>query len=203
MDEYDMKTKNAQYIGKNLQLLQEFHFAHPSTKLKLNQVYNSHYSGSVLWDLFSPGSHSIESSYNRSVKVMLDLPLATHRALIEPLTDMKHVKTVLMRRFLGFMEKIDKSEKKAIKTLKKEAMADARSVTGSNYRQIMFLLGLTKVDNISIVDTSSLTYHTLSLSDQWKIQFIKEIIDIKEGGVEVAGFDLEEIQTILEHLCTG
>ena len=45
----DIKVKNAQYIGKNLELNQEFYFSHPFTKLKLNQIYNSHYSGSVLW----------------------------------------------------------------------------------------------------------------------------------------------------------
>ena len=183
--------------------MQEFFFTHPSTKLKLNQIYNSHYSGSVLWDLFSPGSLSIESSYNRSVKVMLNLPLATHRSLIEPLTDMKHVKILMIKRFLGFMEKIDDCDKKTVKILKKEAMADVRSVTWSNYRNIMLLLGFSKVDSITRMDSSKLSYQPLGIDNQWKIQFIKEIIDIRAGDNEVAGFDKDEIQTILEYICTA
>ena len=98
--EHDMVTKNAQYVAKNIELNQEFSFAHPNTKLKINQIYNSHYSGSPLWNLFGRGSLSIESSYNRSVKVMFDLPYATHRSLIEPLTASSHVKLILIKRFL-------------------------------------------------------------------------------------------------------
>jgi hypothetical protein len=137
--EHDMKVKRAQYIDKNIELNQEFYFAHPSTKVKVNQIYNSHYSGSPLWDLFGPGAASMEATFNKSVKLMLDLPYATHRCLIEPLTDLKHVKLTLIQRFLGFMEKIDASDKTALKMLKHEAMKDVRSVTGRNYRNIILL----------------------------------------------------------------
>ena len=200
--QHDMKVKNAQYIGKNLDLNQEFHFSHPSTKLKLNQIYNSHYSGSVLWNLFSPGALTIESSYNRSVKVMLDLPLATHRSMIEPLTETKHIKLVLIKRFLGFMEKIQQSDKKAIKMLRQEAMADVWSVTGSNYRHIMLLLGKSSIKDVKLGDTEKLSYIMMEEMDRWKVNLIKEIIDIKAGMMEVPGFELKELDTLLCHLCT-
>ena len=45
--EHDMVTKNAQYVAKNIELNQEFSFAHPNTKMKINQIYNSHYSGTM------------------------------------------------------------------------------------------------------------------------------------------------------------
>ena len=75
----DMKQKNAQYIDKNCTLDQEFHFAHPSVKLQLNTIYNCHYSGSQVCNLFSQGARSLESTFNRSVKVMANLPYQTHR----------------------------------------------------------------------------------------------------------------------------
>ena len=34
----DIKTKCADYISKNLELLQEFYFSHPSTKVTLNLI---------------------------------------------------------------------------------------------------------------------------------------------------------------------
>ena len=114
--EADMKMKIAVYVEKNIELNQEFFFAHPATKLSLNKIYNSHYSSSPLWNLFGSGAKRIETSYNRSVKIMLDLPNATHRYLIEPLTGERHVKMVLISRYLGFMEKIASSEKKAVKS---------------------------------------------------------------------------------------
>ena len=49
----DIKEKRARYISKNNEICQEFFFAHPRTKFKINQIWNSHWSGSVLWDLFS------------------------------------------------------------------------------------------------------------------------------------------------------
>ena len=136
-----MKCKNAQYIAKNIELNQEFSFSHPSTKLKMNKIYNSHYSGSPLWNLFGKGALNLESSYNRSVKVMLDLPYATHRSLVQPLTGDKHLKLVLIRRFVSFLEMIKKSGKRAVNMLMMESMKDVISVTGSNMRNIMILVG--------------------------------------------------------------
>ena len=63
--EEDMRIKNAMYIEKNIELNQEFHFAHPSTKLRVNSIYNSHYTSSPLWNLFGAGALKIESSFNR------------------------------------------------------------------------------------------------------------------------------------------
>ena len=75
-----MRVKNAMYVEKNIDLNQEFYFDHPDTKLAINQMHNAHCS------LFSQGAQNIESTYNRSVKIKMDLPYATHRSLIEPLT---------------------------------------------------------------------------------------------------------------------
>ena len=201
--EHDMRTKNAQYIGKNIEINQEFQFVHPSTKIRVNSIYNSSYYGSPLWNLFGSGAFSIQSSYNKSVKVMLDLPYETHRSLIEPLTGEKHVKLVLIKRFLGFMDKIRNSEKIALKMLQLEAMRDVRSVTGSNYRNVMLLLGKSRVEDVKLEDSTSLTYHTLDPSEAWKVSSIKEIINTKAGMLEVPGFQTEELEEILHHLCTS
>ena len=44
----DMKQKRAQFITKNNDLLQEFSFAHPDSILKMNQIYNTHFTGKHL-----------------------------------------------------------------------------------------------------------------------------------------------------------
>ena len=48
----DLLEKRARYISRNMELIQEFSFAHPDTKLKVNQIYNYHFTGSPLWNLF-------------------------------------------------------------------------------------------------------------------------------------------------------
>ena len=51
--EQDILEKRAAYISRNNELLQEFHFAHPSTLLNGNNIYNTHFYGTTLWNLFS------------------------------------------------------------------------------------------------------------------------------------------------------
>ena len=109
------------------------------TKIEVNKIWNTHFTGSPLWDLFSEGAQKVESSYNRSIKYMMNLPFATHRCLIEPLSCERHIKIVLIKRFVSFMEKNDKSSKSALNMLKSEALKDVRSVTGTNFKGMCFL----------------------------------------------------------------
>ena len=113
--------KRAMVIQKNNELCQEFYFCHPTSKLKVNQIYNFSYTGCQLWDLFYQEAVHLENSYNVSVRIMLGLPQNTHRYLVQPLA------------------------------------AD----------NIVFA----KVDDENL----------------YKIKFIKEIIDVKHGNLEVDG----------------
>ena len=201
--EEDMKVKNAKYVGKNIELNQEFFFAHPETKLKINQIYNSSYYSSPLWDLFGKGARKIESSFNRSVKIMLGLPYDTHRCLIEPLTDIKHVKKLLITRFLGFMENISKSKKEAIKMLMNTAKEDVRSITGKNYREIMLLVGKTSVKDVTKKDADMIEYFQMEEKDSWKVEMIKEIINVKSNIANIDNLNTEELETVLTYLCTS
>ena len=47
----------------NNEIMQEFNFAHPSTKMQLNCTYNTRFTGSVIWDLFSRESIMIENTW--------------------------------------------------------------------------------------------------------------------------------------------
>jgi hypothetical protein len=79
----------------------------------------------------------------------MKLPLATHRYLLEPLSGEKPAMAILADRFLTFMDKIDKTDKKAIKMLKREAIKDVRSTTGANYRGIMLMSGETTIQKVN------------------------------------------------------
>ena len=85
--EQDMRIKNARYVSKNIEINQEFYFAAPETRLIINDIYNNSWFGSVVWDLFCPAAVKLESSWNRSIKITMDLPYGTHRGLIEPLSE--------------------------------------------------------------------------------------------------------------------
>ena len=58
----DLLEKRAQYVAKNNELMQEFHYAHRSTKTTLNNVFNTHFYGAPLWDLFSDSFGRLEKT---------------------------------------------------------------------------------------------------------------------------------------------
>ena len=88
------------------------------------------------------------------------------------------MKLVLIRRFVSFLEMIKKSGKRAVNMLMMESMKDVRSVTGSNMRNIMILVGKTKVEDVKLEDLNSITYFPLAEEEEWKIPMIKRLIDI-------------------------
>ena len=133
-NQLDMKIKTAKYIDKNNSICQEFYFASPQTKVKLNSIYNSHFAGCQLWKLGSKEIVKMESTYNRAVKIMYELPWATHRYLIEPLSEVPHLHRILTKRYISFMKMIMNSGKTALIHLLDVVKSDVRLTTGSeNY----------------------------------------------------------------------
>ena len=139
----DMKQKAAKYVDKNCTINQEFSFSHPMCRMQLNKIYNCHFTGCQTWDLFSQGAERFYSTYNRSVKVMADLPYATHRYLIEPVSGVQHMTISLIRYFLNFINKIKQSPIAVLRNLYSIAKADVRTTTaGSNHRNILLQTSL-------------------------------------------------------------
>ena len=199
----DMKQKKAMYIDKNCSLDQEFHFAHPTVKLQLNTIYNCHFSGSQVWHLFSQGAMSMESTYNKSVKVMAKLPYPTHRYMIEPIVGTKHMKIKILKNYLSFIQQVRKSPKHVLRQLYCLASSDARTVTGQNLRNILLLTNKVHVDQLepSLVDTFK--YHQIEDQDVWRVNLVKEILDLQHGDLVLPdGWSEEELDMMLNYACT-
>ena len=198
----DTKVKTALYIQTNVSLNQEFYFAHPISKIKLNSIFNSHYTGSQLWSLFGKETVKLEGTYNKSVKIMCDLPFATHRYFIEHLTKMPHLKKTLVYRYLNFIKSIEKSTKSSLHILLKIAKNDVRSVTGGNLRHIMLLCGKNTVDDLSPYDATNIQYHEPPEEEIWRPDFLDELLEIKYGDLTVPGFSAEELDMMQDYICT-
>ena len=199
----DLKQKRCKYITKNNDILQEFVSSHPDSLLKVNQIYNTDFTGSPLWKLFCEDSTRMESSWNKSVKLMMDLPLPTHRRLIEPLSGYPHISTVLMKRFLGFLSQIENSKKLIPKQLLNLVKFDVRSTTGHNLRKIMLETNRTSVESVKSSDINSVRYHPLNKDEQWKVNLVHELNDLKYGKLELDNFSDEEIEEMISFACTS
>ena len=81
-------------------------------------------------------------------------------------------------------------------------MRDVRMTTGANLRFIMIQTGLNRVEDLK-AGKVDFEYHNIEKTDQWKIGFVKELVNIKQEELTVARMCLEELEEILEHLFTS
>ena len=199
----DIKIKRASYIDKNCELLQEFMFSHPNTRFQTNVIYNSHFTGSPIWDLFSQEAKMLENTWSVSVRRMFELPYTTHRYLIEPVSDHHHPKKILIKRFLSFIRQIRKSGKILPKQLLNVIQNDTRSIPGSNIRKILLLTKIVKLEEISNNDVEENETDVIQEENLWREELIKKITDIKFGQLHKYGFSEEECEAILNFACTS
>ena len=196
------------FIQKNCELNQEFYLAHPQVKCRINNIYNSSFPGSVLWDFNSENFKKLVNSWSTATKEMWRLPYATHRYLIESLSG-EHAFTMILSRYIGFLQLIKKSSKKAVQLLLCIVENNLETVTGRNLRYIKDLSG---IDNDLCFKPCELKRRLLfcpiNSEDMWKISFIKEIASMKHENLCLESsngisFDQDEIFEILDYLCTS
>ena len=199
----DLLEKRARFISRNMELIQEFSFAHPVTKCQVNEIYNFHFTGSPLWDLFSREAEMLENSFNLSVRSMYDIPRESHRYFIEGLTGKPHLKATLIKRFLSFTEQIMASSKIALKNLFEIVKYDTQSVTGNNLRKIMLLLNKNRIEDLKPIDSNKIEFMPIPDTELWKLEMVREITDIKFGVKALDNFPHEELDILLEHICTS
>ena len=113
----DVKTKRAQFIDGCHHLLEEFGGSHPEVQTKLLILYNSSCYGSNLWDLFGDWCRKFWTSWNVDLREIWKLPYQTHRFFYEHLTNCRHLKVLLSKRFLTFVQSIIQGKKQSCKLL--------------------------------------------------------------------------------------
>ena len=193
----DLLEKRATYIAKNNELNQEFHYAHPKTKVWINKVFNTSFYGAPLWDMFSKNFEKLEKSWNVSNRIMLSLPRNTHRYFIEPLTKTEHIIKSLWKRFLKFVGNITNGKKKVLRNMLAVIKYDARSVTGRNLRHMRLM---TINCDEKELDVYAKPYRKVPESETWRVSMVQELIEAKTGGF-CTNMSIKELTDICEYVC--
>ena len=114
------------------------------------------------------------------------------------------MKNILMKRLISFVDKIRKSRKPVLKQLWDISVGDVRSITGKNMRNILMLTNKMRVEDITRTDVEHIKYHPLGEEDRWTVLIIQEILDMRNGEVEIpGGWNSEYLTAILDHACTS
>ena len=206
----DLRVKKGIFIQTAMELNQEFSSLPASIRMRLNMLYNSHFSGSNIWKLESEAASKLYSSWNKNIKLIFDLPWATHRWILEEISG-SHLKIMLFSRFIKFATSIYKSSKPAVKFLFSLAASDVRSVTGSNLRSILVNTGVQVIPGVS--RAAQVKKHTLFVvpeEEKWKIPLIHSLLSVRAGEFEIPfdEIDPEENEPnigddILDNICTS
>ena len=198
----DLMEKRATYINKVNELNQEFSYAHPTTKVKINNVFNSYFYGSTLWNLFGNEFERLEKSWNVSQRIILGLPRNSHRFFIEPLSGTKHIMFSLFKRYLAFVDSIERSTKSVLKNVMEAVKRNCLSSTGNNLRHLMRLVGRARIDDMKSNDIDHLTYNTIPVGEEWKIETAADVIELKNGNTTKDIFSRDEINDLLVSVVT-
>ena len=145
----------------------------------------------------------IQNNWNTSFRIMFDLHFATHRYFVEPVSGKTHVKNILMSRFMGFLVQIEKSPKSLPRHLLRTIRCDSRSTTGSNLRGLLLETDRNHVDDLSVIDVRNMVYAPVKEEDIWKIELVKELVDVQADLVDVEDFRNDDLKKMLIDLCTN
>ena len=202
----DVRIKRAQYIEKNCELLQEFGFAHPMVKCNLNRIYNSSFSGSILWNLTSRNVQMLENTWSVSVRHMWELPHNSHKYFIEPLGGV-HARNMLQSRYVSFLKSAKKSFKLTVLLLLQLVRDNLETVTGANIRHILTDAGQDDVFKMKKSDMRNKVNFPIEHQNEWKVQFVREITDVQKNvrnieSDENGHFTDDELRDILNFVTT-
>ena len=132
----DVKVKRSPFIDEVQNLQQEFYKCHPEVQAKMMTLYSSSCYGSNTWNLFGNWAKKFFSSWNVNLKLVWNLPHATHRHFFEHLTESRHIKDFILKRFLKFLISISDGVNQACKMQLFTCYRNFKSSTGYNLRNI-------------------------------------------------------------------
>ena len=112
--------------------------------------------------------------------------MQSHRYLIEPLAG-DHAQAMLISRFVKFLQNVKKSPKLAAQYMLQKVISNVNTVTGRNVRHINDMIGH-EYDVQTVNPTwlrNRIKFCEISENDKWRINIIKEIVNIKQTVLEL------------------
>ena len=150
-------------------------------QIKLLRIFNSHFTGSCLWNFSSEIVRKLFNSWNVNLRIVLDLPVNAHNYIVEDLSGGKNAKKLIFSRYINFVNSLEKSKRPAVVALLKLAKTDVRSVVGSNLRSILLetdklvIPGVTKSNVLQ-----DYTVYNVPESEKWRIPLLTSLIEMRE-----------------------
>ena len=195
---HDMTERRREFIGKLHSLQQELGSQDPTVMMKLIQTYLLHLYGCQLWDIYSEDIIVLWSTWHRTIKATFNLPIATHRYLLNDIVNVDHVKKRIIKRFVRFSMMVAASNDPNIKLLHQCQKSDWRSVYGRNTMNICREAG---VNCMAEVDVDSIEVNPLPIGEEWRVGLLGDLLRERENS---SGFlNQDQLSIVMDLVCTN
>ena len=198
----DILAKRGKLIGKIHSIIQEFHYVDPSVLVKILNIHVTAFYGSSLWDLYSKEVIRIFSTWNVTMRHIFKLPRTTHRYFIEAVSGTPHPKTMLCTRLVKFLETVLTCSKGSVRYLASLVKDDHRTLMGRTISKISSDCNVARVSLVSNT-VRTMSYFTPPIGEEWRIPLVTELIDVRDGKFSIQDIDPDEINFMLNEICTN
>ena len=199
----DLLCKRAILFQKVHEVMQQFGYLNPEPVVKLLTVYSTALYGSSLWQVNSAEHLQLNKSWNIAMKIIWDLPYATHTRFLESLSPVPHLEAVLTGRYIGFVDSLLRSKNTSLSMIFNSCRSNLSSKTGQNIGYLMAKYKVESLNDLVRVKSSikNSRVYTIIDEERWKISLMKEITLAKKGLIDVE-FEDDNLEAILEYICT-
>ena len=190
----DCDNKRKAFIGEFHALRQELTRQNPLVYMKLIDIYLSSFYGSNLWNLFQ--SDCIYVTWNNIVRNVYNLPRCTHCFFIEPISEHRHLQTILTNRFIKFYKSLVNSNKVIIRNLLRLQERDWRSSFGFNCGKLNIVNNYCEP---KFWKHDSVQYKPICENDEWRVHVLFELLNMRDNfyaGI-LPNFDISDIYNMI------
>ena len=199
----DLLCKRAVFFNSVHQVQQKFGSFDPKLVLRLVSVYSTSMYGSPLWLLDSGEHQKLNRSWNTAVKMIWNLPHATHTRLLEDLCPVPHLEQTLYDRHIGFVQGLSQSKKNLIRLIFRNCCANLSSVMGRNIDYLCRKFNFRSSDEMfrGRAQLKRSRVYKLPDTEKWKISLIEELALTRKEFLSI-DFNEEHLKELLDHVCT-
>ena len=185
-DKIDVSYKRGVFIGQVNKLNVKFSTVHSSLRSKLFQNFCCSWHGCQTWDLVGKSAKCMQTEWNKAVRRVLKLPYDTHRNVLPLIINSKSFSEQHRSRVSKFLGSFQTSKNKHVNFLGMRARVCTYGSLGRNYVRLM--------NEVAHTDPSA---ELLARS-----QMIKDLIDVRDGISFVNGLSYDEVNDMVNYLCT-
>ena len=194
---HDLNAKVGEYYQKIHALRQEIGDQDPVVFIRLVTIYFISFYGSNIWDLASLKSDKLWSTWNNLIRTSYKLPWGTHRYILNDVHKGEHLQSKILHKFTNFYRLVRQCRKPTVKILRATQSNNLCSTFGRNCQLIRDTYNVTNIADAN----QKLALYEVPAGEQWRTPMLKELLQIREGGVNVPGFEAQELQNIIDNIC--